>query len=162
MRAVAEGQWLGYLVPGLSTIIAIVLLTLNKKLKFRSHCLSSPKCIVSTTIIMLAGDWKPCDVLTSCSWRCSIKLSYVMYNLVLRSPRNCARLRKWNVTGCALRGGGGVRWSPLTRDPGGEYLDEFLLGMCRWCLRALYPFIVYSVANKKYYRCYLSHFWANV
>ena len=41
-----------------------------KKLKSGSHCPSSP--IVGTTIIMLAGDWKPCDVLTSRSWRCSI------------------------------------------------------------------------------------------
>ena len=56
VRAVAEGQWLGYLVHGLSTIIAIVLLTLTKKLKSGSHCLSSPKCIVSTMIIMLACD----------------------------------------------------------------------------------------------------------
>ena len=41
-----------------------------KKLKSGSHCPSSP--IVGTTIIMLAGDWKPCHVLTSRSWRCSI------------------------------------------------------------------------------------------
>ena len=33
--------------------------------KSGSHSLSSPKCIVGTTIIMLAGDWKPCDVLIS-------------------------------------------------------------------------------------------------
>ena len=31
---------------------------------------------------------------TSRSWRCSIKVSYVMDNLILRSPRNCAGLRK--------------------------------------------------------------------
>ena len=41
-----------------------------KKLKSGSHCPSSP--IVGTTIIMLAVDWKPCDVLTSRSWWCSI------------------------------------------------------------------------------------------
>ena len=56
MRAVAGGQWLGYLVPGLSTIVTVVLFTLTKKLKSGSHCLSSPKCIVSTMIIILAGD----------------------------------------------------------------------------------------------------------
>ena len=56
MRAVSEGQWLGYLVPGFFTVVAVVLLTLNKKLKFGSHCLSSPKCIVSRMIILLAWD----------------------------------------------------------------------------------------------------------
>ena len=43
-----------------------VLLTIDKKLKSGSHCLSSP--IVGTTIIMLAGDWKPWDFLTYLSW----------------------------------------------------------------------------------------------
>ena len=155
MRAVAEDQWLGYLVPGLSTVVAIVLLTLDKKLKSGSHCLSSPKCVVSMMIIMLAGDWKPCDVLTSCSWRCSIKLSYVMDNLVLRSPRNCAKLRKWSVTRCTLRR---VRWSPLTRDSGGV-LGLMFAGYVSLASQSPYSFIVYSVAN---YRCHLSHFWANV
>ena len=40
---------------------------------------------------------------TSRSWRCSIKVSYVTDNLVLRSPRNCAGLRKWSVTQHTLR-----------------------------------------------------------
>ena len=53
---------------------------------------------------MLAEDWKPCDVLTSRSWRCSIKLSYVTDNLVLRSARNCAGLRKWSLTRRARSG----------------------------------------------------------
>ena len=54
VRVVSEGQWLGYLVPGFFTVVAVMLLTLNKKFKFGSHCLSSPKCIVSMMIIMLA------------------------------------------------------------------------------------------------------------
>ena len=53
VRAVSEGQWLGYLVPGFFTVVAVML---NKKLKFGSHCLSSTKCIVSTMIITLAWD----------------------------------------------------------------------------------------------------------
>ena len=40
---------------------------------------------------------------TSRSWRCSIKVSYVTDNLVLRSPRNCAGLHKWSVTQHMLR-----------------------------------------------------------
>ena len=36
VRAVSEGQCLGYLVPGFFTVMAVVLLTLNKKLKFGS------------------------------------------------------------------------------------------------------------------------------
>ena len=60
----------GRSVVSLSTVVTSVLLTLNKKLKCGSHCLPSP--IVGTTIIMMAGDWKPCDVLTSRSWRCTI------------------------------------------------------------------------------------------
>ena len=141
LRAVAEGQWLGYLVPGLSTVVAIVLLTLNKKLKSGSHCLSSPKCIVSTMITMLAGDWKPCDVLTSCSWRCSTKLSYVMDNLVLRSPWNCAGLHKWSVTRYALRR---VRWSPLIRDPKGA--RGTWINFCWVCVAGLSePLPLYSL-----------------
>ena len=43
--------------------------------------------------------------------------------------------------------------------PGGGGLSKFLLGMCRWLLRAStpLPYIVYSVTN---YRTYPSHFWA--
>ena len=40
---------------------------------------------------------------TSLSWRCSIKLSYLTDNLVLRSPRNCAGLHKWSVMWRTLR-----------------------------------------------------------
>ena len=65
-----EGRWLGCLVSGLSIVVTALLLKLDKKLKCGSHCLSSP--IVGTTIIMLAGDWGPCAVPTSSSWRCSI------------------------------------------------------------------------------------------
>ena len=52
--SVRATRWLGYLLPGLSTVITAVLLTFNKNLKSGSHCLSSP--IVGTTIIMLVGD----------------------------------------------------------------------------------------------------------
>ena len=48
----------------------------------------------------------------------------------------------------------------FTRGGGRGYLGKFLLGMCRWPLRAPYPIIVYSsVAN---YRPHLSHFWVNM
>ena len=61
-------------------------LHLNKKLKSGSHCLSSPKRIVGTTIIMLARNWKPCDVLTSHLWRCSI-LELVTSHYIHRGKR---------------------------------------------------------------------------
>ena len=44
-------------------------MAIHKKLKSGSHCCSSPMFIVGTTIIMLAGNCKPCGVPTSRSWR---------------------------------------------------------------------------------------------
>ena len=61
-------------------------LHLNKKLKSGSHCLSSPKRIVGTTIITLARNWKPCNVLTSHLWRCSI-LELVTSHYIHRGKR---------------------------------------------------------------------------
>ena len=118
-----DGRWLGYQVLGLFTVVTDVFLALNKKLKSRSHCLSSP--IVGTTIIMLAGESQTyfrsslpsrsddrkyvCGSQARCyltTWAKHPKHTRDVHkiklcdgqNLVPRSPRSCAGLRKWRVT----------------------------------------------------------------
>ena len=133
-----DGRWLGYQVLGLFTVVTDVFLTLNKKLKSRSHCLSSP--IVGTTIIMLAGEPQTyfrsslpsrsddrkyvCGSQARCyltTWAKHPKHTRDVHkiklcdgqNLVSRSPRSCAGLRKWRVTRHALSR---IHWRSLTRD----------------------------------------------
>ena len=95
---------------------------------------------VSSVIYINVGD----ETVTDCLWLHSHTICN-SYSAMVWTPIRYLTLHLRDWRGAVPRGGTSV---------------IFLLGMCRWHLRASTPFnIVYSVAN---YRPHLSHFWANM